>query len=113
MSLSCLSFRYALPDCYDDVCFEWMYYRQAEQPFSKEVIEYANSLNPEHDIELMERHGVVLRPMCLDVFRFSTYLLKWSVMRGLTAYDIASLMCKDAFQRKYDMPHAQVSEVTY
>lgn len=75
-SLTPIDHGYAFPDCFDDVCFEWMYWPQAEEKFSETTAEYVAELNPETDISLMAKHGVALRPACLDVFRFSTYLLK-------------------------------------
>ncbi|GMH39363.1 hypothetical protein BSKO_07261 [Bryopsis sp. KO-2023] len=107
-SLTPIDHGYAFPDCFDDVCFEWMYWPQAEEKFSETTAEYVAELNPETDISLMAKHGVSLRPACLDVFRFSTYLLKWGVRKGLTPYEIAGVMCKDAFERYKGMPHAQV-----
>lgn len=85
-----------------------MYYKQAEVPFDRVTLDYIEALDPEKDIDFMEKHGVSLRPSCLDLFRFSTYMLKWCAHKGFTAYEIACLMCKDAYERKFDMPHAQV-----
>lgn len=107
-SLTPIDHGYAFPDCFDDVCFEWMYWPQAKEKFSQATAEYVAELNPEVDINSMAQHGVSLRPACLDVFRFSTYLLKWGLRKGLTPCEIASIMCKHSYQRYNGMPHAQV-----
>ncbi|CAL9148115.1 unnamed protein product [Musa hybrid cultivar] len=85
---------YCLPDRFEDCTFDWLYWRQARQHFSGETIAYIKSLDAEEDIALLKSYGWELSPESSRTLRISTMLLKKGVQRGLTPYDIGSIMCR-------------------
>lgn len=89
---------YCLPDTFEDICFEWKYWRQAKLPFDRETLEYIAELNAEEDIRTLEAQGVTLRDGCKQVFRTCTSLLKKGAARGLTPYEISNIMCREGFE---------------
>ncbi|MCE3051398.1 hypothetical protein HAX54_049731, partial [Datura stramonium] len=44
---------YCLPENFEDCTFDWLYWPQAQQPYSAETIAYINSLDADKDIELL------------------------------------------------------------
>lgn len=89
---------YCFPDTFEDICFEWKYWRQAKQPFSKETLEYISKLDAESDIKTLKANGITLSDECQQVFRASTMLLKKAAVRGLTPYDISGIACREGFE---------------
>ena len=87
---------YCLPDSFEDITFEWMYWPQAKVPFRPETQAYIAGLDAEEDLALLERSGLYLRPDCVRVFRVCTMLLKKSLSRGMTPYDLGCMMCRQA-----------------
>lgn len=85
---------------FEDVTFEWIYWSQAEEPFSPSTLEYIASLNAEEDLALLQRHGWSLRTACKRVFRLSTMLLKKGAAAGLTPFQIGSMMCRETLDKK-------------
>lgn len=85
---------YCLPECFEDCTFEWLYWPQAKQPYSAETVEYIRSLDAEEDISLLQVYGWDLPIQSARTLRISTMLLKKGVERGLTPYDIGSIMCR-------------------
>mmetsp|Transcript_42769 Transcript_42769/g.76730 ORF Transcript_42769/g.76730 Transcript_42769/m.76730 type:complete len:622 (-) Transcript_42769:628-2493(-) len=86
---------YCLPDSFQDISFEWMYWPQADVPFSEETCQYIRSLDAEKDIEILRAHGLTFRPECLRVLRVCTRLLKRGAEQGMTPYDIGRLMSRE------------------
>ncbi|CAJ1937248.1 unnamed protein product [Sphenostylis stenocarpa] len=86
---------YCLPDKFEDCTFDWLYWPQARQPYSPETVEYINSLNAEKDIELLKCYGWDIPLHSARTLRISTMLLKKAVERGLTPYEIGSIMCRE------------------
>jgi hypothetical protein len=91
---------YCLPEKFEDVTFEWIYWSQAEEPFSPSTLKYIESLDAEEDLALLKKHGWSLRTSCKRVFRLSTMLLKKGAAAGLTPYKIGSMMCRETLYRK-------------
>ncbi|CAL9067423.1 phosphatidylinositol 4-kinase gamma 4 [Musa acuminata AAA Group] len=91
---------YCLPENFEDCTFEWLYWPQARQPFKDEVIDYIKSLDAEEDIALLKFHGWELSPECARTLHVSTMLLKKGVERGLTPYDIGSIMCRETLRKE-------------
>lgn len=85
---------YCLPDYFEDCTFEWLYWPQAQRPYSAETVEYINSLDAEEDIALLKFYGWDLPIKSARTLRISTMLLKKGVERGLTPYQIGSIMCR-------------------
>eukprot|EP00879_Flechtneria_rotunda_P001456 GHRR01001610.1.p1 GENE.GHRR01001610.1~~GHRR01001610.1.p1 ORF type:complete len:608 (+),score=281.81 GHRR01001610.1:779-2602(+) len=90
---------YCLPASFEDLSFEWMYWPQAEQPFSKETLQYIANLDAERDESILHAHGIHLRPECLRVFRVCTMVLQKGAKAGLTPYQIAGILCREGLTK--------------
>lgn len=90
---------YCLPDTFEDLSFEWMYWAQARVPFDKEVQEYIAALDADKDIAILEAHGVKLRPACERVLRVCTMLLTKASARGWTAYQIGCVCSRQSLTK--------------
>ncbi|XP_042415919.1 phosphatidylinositol 4-kinase gamma 4-like [Zingiber officinale] len=88
---------YCLPENFEDCTFEWLYWPQAHRQFNEATIDYIKSLDAEADIELLKNYGLELASdsECTRTLRISTMLLKKGVERGLTPYEIGSIMCRE------------------
>ncbi|GAB2291101.1 Phosphatidylinositol 4-kinase gamma 4 [Dionaea muscipula] len=91
---------YCLPECFEDCTFDWLYWPQARQPYSADIIDYIKSLDAEEDIALLKLYGWNLSLECARVFRISTMLLKKGVERGMTPYEIGSIMCREILKKE-------------
>ncbi|ESW32167.1 hypothetical protein PHAVU_002G299000 [Phaseolus vulgaris] len=91
---------YCLPDKFEDCTFDWLYWPQARKPFSPETVEYINSLDAEKDLELLKCYGWDIPLQCARTLRISTMLLKRGVERGLTPYEIGSIMCRENLNKE-------------
>ncbi|XP_045822774.1 phosphatidylinositol 4-kinase gamma 4-like [Trifolium pratense] len=91
---------YCLPDKFEDCTFDWLYWPQARQPYSRETVDYINSLDAEKDIELLKLYGWDIPLQCARTLRISTMLLKKGVARGLTPYAIGSIMCRENLNKE-------------
>ncbi|KAI4307113.1 hypothetical protein L6164_030333 [Bauhinia variegata] len=91
---------YCLPENFEDCTFDWLYWPQAQEPYSPDTIDYIKSLDAEEDIKLLKFHGWDLPPECTRVFRISTMLLKKGAERGLTPFTIGSIMCRETLKEK-------------
>ncbi|KAE8710780.1 Phosphatidylinositol 4-kinase gamma 2 [Hibiscus syriacus] len=80
---------------FEDCTFDWLYWPQAQEPYSPDVINYIKLLDAEKDIELLKFHGWDLPPKCARTFHVSTMLLKKGVERGLTPFAIGRIMCRE------------------
>ena len=58
------------------------------QPFSKQEMEFINSINPENDVKLI-LDKLKFRKICLRNFRIAQTLLKEGAKEGLNLYQIA------------------------
>ncbi|XP_010523810.1 PREDICTED: phosphatidylinositol 4-kinase gamma 4 [Tarenaya hassleriana] len=91
---------YCLPESFEDCTFEWLYWPQARKPFSPETMDYIRSLNAEEDIALLKFHGWNIPFECARTLRISTMLLKKGVERGLSAFDIGNIMCRETLTKE-------------
>ncbi|KAJ6850969.1 phosphatidylinositol 4-kinase gamma 4-like [Iris pallida] len=91
---------YCLPESFEDCTFEWLYWPQARQPFNPETVEYIKSLDAEQDIALLKFYGWELSLKCCRTLRICTMLLKKGVERGLTPYDIGSILCRETLTKE-------------
>lgn len=91
---------YCLPEKFEDCTFDWLYWPQARQPYSPEVVDYINSLDAEHDIALVQFYGWNIPLECARVLRISTMLLKKGVERGFTPFAIGSIMCRENLNKE-------------
>ncbi|GLJ41976.1 hypothetical protein SUGI_0869030 [Cryptomeria japonica] len=85
---------YCLPESFEGITLEWRFWRQAYMPYSLEMLKYIESLDAEKDIEMLKLHKLKISPESCLVLRISTMLLKKSAAAGLTANNIACIMCK-------------------
>ncbi|KAM0030164.1 putative 1-phosphatidylinositol 4-kinase [Helianthus debilis subsp. tardiflorus] len=85
---------YCLPENFKDCTFDWLYWPQAREPYSKQVLNYINSLDAEQDIALLSSYGWDLSPECARTLRISTMLLKKGAAKGLSPFDIGQIMCR-------------------
>ncbi|EPS66382.1 hypothetical protein M569_08384, partial [Genlisea aurea] len=86
---------YCLPYTFEDCTFEWLYWPQSREAFSADTLEYIKSLDAEKDVELLKLYGWEVPAECALVLRISTMLLKKGAGRGMTAYGIGKLMCRE------------------
>jgi hypothetical protein len=91
---------YCLPESFEDCTFEWLYWPQARRPYSHETLEYIRSLDAEEDIALLKFHGWNVPLETARTLRTSTMLLKKGVDRGLTSFEIGSIMCRETLTKK-------------
>ncbi|KAM7261100.1 hypothetical protein ACFE04_026575 [Oxalis oulophora] len=91
---------YCLPNSFEDCTFDWLYWPQARQPYSPEIIDYVKSLDAEEDIALLKFHGWSMPLECARTFRISTMLLKKGVSKGLTPFKIGNIMCRENLNKE-------------
>lgn len=85
---------------FEDCTFEWLYWPQARKPYNSETIEYIKSLDAEQDVALLKFYGWELSADSSRTFRISNMLLKKGAERGLTPYDIGSILCRETLQKE-------------
>lgn len=91
---------YCLPESFEDITFDWLYWPQARQPYSADTIDYIKSLDAAEDIALLKSYGWELPLESARILRISTMLLKKGVERGLTPYAIGSVMCRETLRKE-------------
>ena len=77
---------------FEDCTFDWLYWPQARQHYSPDTVDYIKSLDAEKDIELLKYYKWDVPIECAQTLCISTMLLKKEVERGLTPFDIGSIM---------------------
>ncbi|GJM89913.1 hypothetical protein PR202_ga06140 [Eleusine coracana subsp. coracana] len=100
VSLVPIDHGYCLPESFEDCTFEWLYWPQSREPFNNETVEYVASLDAEEDIAILKLHGWDISRECAWTLRVATMLLKKGVERGLTAFHIGSLMCRETLTKE-------------
>lgn len=85
---------------FEDCTFEWLYWSQARKPYSSETLDYIRSLDAEEDISLLKFHGWKMPSETARTLRISTMLLKKGAERGLTAFEIGNMMCRETLAKK-------------
>uniref|UniRef100_A0A0D9WKH0 1-phosphatidylinositol 4-kinase n=1 Tax=Leersia perrieri TaxID=77586 RepID=A0A0D9WKH0_9ORYZ len=91
---------YCLPESFEDCTFEWLYWPQCRELFSEETVNYIRSLDAEEDIAILRFHGWEMSPKSVRVLRITTMLFKKGVERGLTAFDMGSIMCRETLTKE-------------
>ncbi|CAL5224925.1 g7694 [Coccomyxa viridis] len=86
---------YVLPDSFQDISFEWLYWPQARAPLDGAARAYIAALDAERDLLVLAQHGLGIRPECARVLRVLTMLLQKAASRGLTPFHIGSIMCRE------------------
>jgi hypothetical protein len=81
---------YILPPKIQKPYFEWLYWKQAKEPFSPETLKYIAELDVERDAKLIANHG--LADECTKIMKVSTTFLKRCAAAGLTLFQIGSLV---------------------
>lgn len=103
---------YCLPDSFEDINFEWLYWPQAKTPFSERTKDYIRSLDADRDLELIAKVGLALRPECKRVFRVCNMLLKKALTWGLTPYQIGRIMCRESTMSPLEKLHKEAIMLT-
>lgn len=85
---------YCLPDTLEDISFEWLYWSQAQVPFSEEEFAYIERLDVEADLAILQAHKIHLREECKTVLHVCTMLLKKGACLGLSPYQIGCIMSR-------------------
>lgn len=85
---------------FEDCTFEWLYWPQCREPFGEETVEYVRSLDAEEDIAMLRLHGWEVSRECARTLRVATMLLKKGVERGLTAFHIGSVLCRETLTKE-------------
>ncbi|KAJ6359400.1 hypothetical protein OIU76_001020 [Salix suchowensis] len=91
---------YCLPTNFEDCTFDWLYWPQAQQPYSPDTVKYIKALDAEQDIALLKFHGWDIPPEVARTLHISTMLLKKGVERGLTPFAIGSIMCRETLKKE-------------
>ncbi|KAJ6868074.1 phosphatidylinositol 4-kinase gamma 3-like [Populus alba x Populus x berolinensis] len=91
---------YCFPTNFEDCTFDWLYWPQAQQPYSHDTVEYIKALDAEQDIALLRFHGWDMPPECARTLCISTMLLKKGAERGLTPFAIGSIMCRETVRKE-------------
>ncbi|GAB4834573.1 Phosphatidylinositol 4-kinase gamma 4 [Ancistrocladus abbreviatus] len=94
ISLIPIDHGYCLPENFEDITFDWLYWPQAREQYSPDTINYIRSLDAEKDIALLKVYGWDLSVECAQTLHISTMLLKKGAERCLTPYTIGSIMCR-------------------
>lgn len=85
---------------FEDCTFDWLYWPQAREPYSKETIDYIKSLDAKEDIALLKFYGWDMPLACARIFRISTMLLKKGAERGLSPFAIGRIMCRETLKKE-------------
>jgi len=83
---------FTLPAKVSSLRFNWMYFNQSKQPFSKEDLNYIAQLDPEADAAFLQRKLPQLGRECLSRIKIAGMLLKKGAQANLTPYQIGELM---------------------
>ena len=71
----------------------WLGFRQAEEPFSAETLDYISKIDVMADIKLLE-DNFKFRPQCLRNMRIASTLLKKGAAAGMTLAQICQILCR-------------------
>jgi len=74
-----------IPDSLEVCSYDlaWLYFDQAEQPFSQKTLDYIKALDVDQDIRFLESNFKI-RPECLRNMKISSLLLQRAAAKGLT-----------------------------
>jgi len=83
---------YSLPSTLGEAWFDWMYWKQAKEPFSEAMVQYIDKINIEQDAELLR--SLKIREECITVMKLSTLVLKKAASVGWSPYKVAAFLCR-------------------
>jgi hypothetical protein len=101
-ALTPIDHSYSLPHSLDAAWFDWLNWPQSKVPFDDATREHILSINAERDAILLGTR-LNIRPECLLTMKVSTCLLQNGVKRGLTLYDIGSIICRRNLNQPSDL----------
>jgi len=81
---------YILPPKIQKPYFEWLFWKQAKEPFSPVTLKYIAELDVEEDAKLIAKHGIPEE--CIKIMKVSTIFLKRCAAAGMTLFQIGSLV---------------------
>lgn len=88
------------PESFEDFTFEWLNWPQAKEAFSKDSLDYINSLDVEEDLALLKTNGMHLVDLSIRTMRISTSLLKDGAAIGLSPLDIGRIVCRETVNKE-------------
>jgi hypothetical protein len=92
---------YTLPGKAKHLRFEWVDFETSKSPFTKESLEYIARLDPKEDARRIRKTMPNVAESTLKRLKVSTFLLQLAAAKGLSPYQIAKLMTKEAhFEKK-------------
>jgi hypothetical protein len=84
---------YILPPSLSFVWFEWLYWKQAKQPFSKEHLNYIENLDIQRDSEILV--GLGFEPESIRTMKIATTFLKIAALKfGYNLFQIGSIVSR-------------------
>jgi len=89
---------YILPPKIQNPYFEWLYWKQAKEPFSPASLKYIAELDVEEDAKKISDEG--LPKECIKVMKVSTIFLKRCAAAGKTLFQIGSLVSSGSESEK-------------
>jgi len=88
---------YILPPTIANPVFEWHYWKQSKEPFSKETLKFIESIDIDEDAKTLRKIG--LPEECIRTMKVTTLLLKRGAAHNLNLFQIATLMCAGEGQK--------------
>ena len=85
---------FALPEALEPPYFEWMFWPQAAQPFSKEELAFIEALDVEADVALLRAQLPSLHLGCLRVLTVGSTALKRCAAAGLTLAEVGAALSR-------------------
>jgi len=77
----------------DHAWFDWMYWPQAKKPFSDATLKHIEKIDIENDAKMLAEK-LNINPVGIRSMKMSTLLLKRGAAKGLSLFEIASLICR-------------------
>jgi len=92
---------YSLPHSLGKAWFDWMNWPQAKRPFNAQMLDHIASLDIEENTKLLR--ALNIHEESIRYMRYSTTLLKIGASKGLTLYDIASMVSRKDLSEPSDL----------
>jgi hypothetical protein len=84
---------FSMPETLDGAWFDWLTWPQAKKPFDEETKNFIESINIEEETSMLKK-CLGIEDKFLRTMKISTYWLKKAASKGLTLYQIASVVCR-------------------
>jgi len=84
---------YILPPKIQKPFFEWLYWKQAKEPFSSASLKYIADLDVDRDAAILAEHGLTQEP--IKIMKISTIFLKHCAAAGMTLFQIGCLVASE------------------